>query len=164
MAESYSALKKLGFASKEEVIDRIQSLEQEIKVLKDEVRLNNHEMKAFSQTIKYVNDYRKYKPVYLKYEKSKNPERFIQNHLSEITLYQDAAEILKRSEIDPERLNLSLFKATYFDMKSQNEKATESLKSIEDQIKVLRSNLSNINVLDESREMPVKRRNGRDDR
>ena len=54
----------------------------------------------------------------------------MQNHLSEITLYQDAAEILRRSKIDPERFNLSLFKTAKVDMKSQNEKATESVKSI----------------------------------
>ncbi|MCR4617250.1 MAG: hypothetical protein K5669_03555 [Lachnospiraceae bacterium] len=76
-------------------------------------------------------------------------------------MYQDAAEILKRAEIDPERFNLELFKSDYFAMKPENEEATESVRSIEDQIKVLRSNLSNIEALNESREIPVKRRSDR---
>ena len=161
MAESYSSLKQMGFNSKEEVREKIRSLEREVRGLKDEINLNNYEMKVFAQTIKYINNYKKYKPVYIQYEKSKNPEQFMQNHLPEITLYQDAAEILKRAEIDPERFNLELFKSDYFAMKSENEEATESVRSIEDQIKVLRSNLSNIEALNESREIPVKRRSDR---
>ena len=164
MAESYSHLKHMGYTSKEEVRERIRSLEGEIRGLEKEINENKYEMKVFAETIKYINDYKKYKPFYLQYKKSKNHEKYMQDHINEITIFQDSARILKKADIDPERFNLDLFRADYFDMKSQNEKAADSIREIKDEVGMLRNNLANLEDINESREMPVKRRSGRDTR
>ena len=100
---------------------RIAFLEQEIRNIKSDISSNESEMRTFALTIKYVTQYHKYKVNFDRYKQSKNPERYLQDHISVITFFQEPADILKRSDIDPEKLNLEAFRAEYFRMKKENE-------------------------------------------
>ena len=144
MAEAYSQLKRRGFETSAQVRERISELAREISDIKQDISDNDHEIKAFAQTIKYVTQYRKYKEFYEKYQKSKNPERYLQDHISEITLFQDADRILKKAGIDPERLNLEAFKAEYFRMKDENKSLSDKEKTCRSESETLSKYLSDL--------------------
>ena len=101
-------------------------------------------MRTFALTIKYVTQYHKYKVNFHRYKQSKNPERYLQDHISEITLFQEAADILKRSDIDPEKLNLEAFRAEYFRMKKENETLADKEKTCRSESGELRKYLSDL--------------------
>ncbi len=144
MSEAYSQLKRRGFDTSAQVRERIASLEQEIRDIRQEISDNEYEIKAFAQTIKYVSQYRTYKDIYQRYKKSKNPDRYLQDHISEITLFQEAAAILKNSDIDPNRLNLDAFKAEYFRMKNENKSFAEKENTCRSEANELRKYLSDL--------------------
>ena len=144
MAEAYSQLKRRGFETSAQVRERIAELGREIRVIRKEIADNEYEIKAFAQTIKYVTQYRTYKDVYERYKKSRNRERYLEDHISEITLFQDAADILKKVEIDPERFNLELFKTDYFKMIDENKSYAEKEKTCRSESDELRKYLSDL--------------------
>ena len=144
MSEAYSQLKRRGFETSAQVRERIAFLEQEIRDIKSDISSNESEMKTFALTIKYVTQYRKYKVNFDRYKQSKNPERYLQDHISDITLFQKAADILKRSDIDPEKLNLEAFRAEYFRMKKENETLADKEKNCRSESGELRKYLSDL--------------------
>ena len=144
MSEAFSQLKRMGFVSKNQVLERISYLEQQAEDLRQETAENKEEMKAFAKTIKYVTDYRKYKPVHERYEKSTNRERYLQEHLSQITLFEEAKEVLESSGIDPVKLDLDAFKAEYYRMKSTNEANSEKEKTCLSEAGKLKTLLSDL--------------------
>jgi len=144
MAEAYSQLKRRGFETSAQVKERIAFLEQEIRDIKSDISSNESEIRTFALTIKYVTQYHKYKVNFDRYKQSKNPERYLQDHISEITLFQEAADILKRSDIDPEKLNLEAFRAEYFRMKKENETLADKEKTCRSESGELRKYLSDL--------------------
>ena len=144
MSEAYSQLKRRGFDTSAQVRERIASLEQEIMDIRREISENDYEIKAFAQTIKYINQYREYKDIYRMYKKSNNPQKYRENHVSEISLFEDAARMLKKAEIDPERFRLEAFKAEYFRMVDENKDYAEKEKTCRGESDELRKYLSDL--------------------
>ena len=157
MAEAYSQLKRRGFETSAQVRERIAELGREIRVIRKEIADNEYEIKAFAQTIKYVTQYRTYKDVYERYKKSRNRERYLEDHISEITLFQDAADILKKVEIDPERFNLELFKTDYFKMIDENKSYAEKEKTCRSESEELCKYLSDLDKFLEQRNRNIER-------
>ncbi len=138
MSAAYGEMIKQGYKTRADVAGKIASLEQAMKDRQDEMQKLSEDMVTMGKIVKYVNQYKSNKRYFEAYQKSVDPERYMQNRLSEITLFQEAERILNKSGIDPERLSIEKLKADYFAMErkktelgKQNEKDAAEVKKLD---------------------------------
>jgi len=114
MSAVYAEMQRMGLHSSADVAAKIATIEQGISDKKNEMKELSQDMETMGKIVKYVNQYKQNKRYADAYKKSADPERYMQNRLSEITLYQEAERILKKSGIDPEHINLEKLKEDYY--------------------------------------------------
>ena len=144
MSAVYSEIQRMGFKSKDELAEKIASLEQNIRDCKKQINELSEEMNTFGKIVKYVGQYQQNKRYFDAYQKSSDPERYLQNRLSEITLFQEADRILKKSGIDPSRINLQKLKADYLEMEQQKGQLSKQIGTDTAEIKKLNKYLTDL--------------------
>ena len=122
MSAVYAEMQRMGLHSSADVVTKIATIEQGISDKKSEMKELSQDMETMGKIVKYVNQYKQNKRYADAYKKSADPERYMQNRLSEITLFQEADRILKKSGIDPEHINLDKLKEDYI---ASDKKKTE---------------------------------------
>ena len=65
-----------------------------------------HEMKAVAELLHYAEQYRDNKPFHEKYKKSKDPDRYLRMHESQLILYDGAKRMLLKMGVDPNNINV----------------------------------------------------------
>ena len=119
MSQVYAELQKLGYGSKEALVERLATIEQNRKDYNHELAKIDERMKGFGQIIQIVSQYEQNKKYYNAYQRSKDPERYLENRISEITLFQDAEKAIKRNGIDPSRINVAALREEYSKMETR---------------------------------------------
>ena len=122
MSAVYAEMQRMGLHSSADVVTKIATIEQGISDKKSEMKELSQDMETMGKIVKYVNQYKQNKRYADAYKKSADPERYMQSRLSEITLFQEADRILKKSGIDPEHINLDKLKEDYI---ASDKKKTE---------------------------------------
>ncbi len=129
MAAAYAELDQMGYKSREAASKGIAALKKDVLFCSSEIKSINEEIKKFANIIKYYRQYCENKRYHDAYEKSKDPERYMQARLSEITLFDEAERVLRKSGIDPEHFNVEKFKSDYLDMKNEKSALQDRQKS-----------------------------------
>ena len=124
MSALYSELNRMGLSSKEALFERIATLEQSQIDADKELDEIQEKMKVIGKVGKAVSVYQSNKKYYTNYQNSKDQERYLENRLSEITLFQDAEQFLKNSEIEPDKIDLSKLREEYNRLEAQKESLT----------------------------------------
>ena len=105
-ARIQSKLAEMGCKSLTDVDAKIKSLHQQAKEGKKTTIQLDKEIKVAAEIVTFARQYKEKARFAKFYQKSKDPERYYQNHSYDIHLAWGAADILKKAGIDPDKMNL----------------------------------------------------------
>ena len=101
-------------------------------------------MKKISELLLYAEQYRDNKPFQEKYKKSKDPDRYLQMHETQLILYDGAERMLRKMGLDPKSVDPTEIRADYEAMQARKATLERSYKSAEKDANALQQKLSNV--------------------
>ena len=96
IADTSNFLTEHGIGSYEELLDRCEVASASAVRLKADLRDTGAKIDELALKMKHVAAYRQLKPIYDRYKASRDKEKFLRGHESEIILFEAAARELKR--------------------------------------------------------------------
>ena len=96
IADTSNFLTEHGISSYEELSDRCEAASVSAAQLKADLRDTGAKIDELALKMKHVGTYRQLKPIYDRYKASRDKEKFLRGHESEIILFEAAARELKR--------------------------------------------------------------------
>ena len=103
-----------------------------------------HEMKAVAELLHYAEQYRDNKPFHEKYKKSKDPDRYLRMHESQLILYDGSKRMLLKMGVDLNSINLDEIRTDYEVMQAQKSLLEKKYKTIDKETRTLKLELSNV--------------------
>ena len=103
-----------------------------------------HQMKKVSELLLYAEQYRDNKPFQEKYKKSKDPDRYLRMHETQLILYDGAERMLRKMGLDPKSANAAEIRADYEAMQSQKAILEKTYKSAEKEARSLQQKMANV--------------------
>ena len=91
IADTSNFLTEHGIGSYEELLDRCEAASASVARLKADLRDTGAKIDELTLKMKHVATYRQLKPIYDRYKVSKDKEKFLRGHESEIILFEAAA-------------------------------------------------------------------------
>lgn len=101
-------------------------------------------MKKVSELLLYAEQYRDNKPFQEKYKKSKDPDRYLRMHETQLILYDGAERMLRRMGFDPKSVDVAEIRADYESMQSRKSVLERTYKTAEKEAKTLQQKYSNV--------------------
>ena len=101
-------------------------------------------MKKVSELILYAEQYRDNKPFQEKYKKSKDPDRYLRMHETQLILYDGAERMLRKMGIVPKSVDPSEIRKDYESMLLRKLQLEKTYKTTEKDARTLQQNLSNV--------------------
>ncbi len=138
-AASYAAADNLSQLQKQ-----IAEKTAESKSARTELVELEHQMKKISELLLYAEQYRDNKPFQDKYKKSKDPDRYLQMHETQLILYDGAERMLRKMGLDPKSVDPTEIRADYEAMQARKATLERSYKSAEKDANALQQKLSNV--------------------
>ena len=96
IADTSNFLTEHGIGSYEELMDRCEAASVSVSRLKADLRDTGAKIDELTLKMKHVGTYRQLKPIYDRYKASRDKEKFLRGHESEIILFEAAARECKR--------------------------------------------------------------------
>ena len=96
IADTSNFLTEHGIGSYEELLDRCEATTVSVARLKANLRDAGAKIDELALKMKHVGTYRQLKPIYDRYKASRDKEKFLRGHESEIILFEAAARECKR--------------------------------------------------------------------
>ena len=96
IADTSNFLTEHGIGSYEELLDRCEAASASVARLKAGLRDTGARIDELALKMKHVATYRQLKPIYDRYKASRDKEKFLRGHESEIILFEAAAKECKR--------------------------------------------------------------------
>ena len=96
IADTSNFLTEHGISSYEELSDRCEAASVSAAQLKADLRDTGAKIDELALKMKHVGTYRQLKPIYDRYKASRDKEKFLRGHESEIILFEAAARECKR--------------------------------------------------------------------
>ena len=96
IADTSNFLTEHGIGSYEELVDRCEAASASTDRLKADLRDTGARIDELALKMKHVATYRQLKPIYDRYKASRDKEKFLRGHESEIILFEAAARECKR--------------------------------------------------------------------
>ena len=96
IADTSNFLTEHGIGSYEELLDRCEAASASVARLKADLRDTGAKADESALKMKHVATYRQLKPIYDRYKASRDKEKFLRGHESEIILFEAAAKECKR--------------------------------------------------------------------
>ena len=149
-AASYAAADNLS-----ELQKQIDKKTAEAKSTRTELVELEHQIKKISELLLYAEQYRDNKPFQEKYKKSKDPDRYLRMHETQLILYDGAERMLRQMGLDPKSVNPKEIRSDYETMQARKTELEKTYKSSEKDVKQLWQQLSNVKQyigMDNSRE------------
>lgn len=109
---------------------KIADKRKEAESLKLAIAEKERKIKNIGTVIKYASQYNAYRKYELRYEKSKNKERYLWEHESELLYYEGAKSALMKAGINPESIDLEKLKSEYNALTSNIDSANKSYKAL----------------------------------
>ena len=101
-------------------------------------------MKKVSELLLYAEQYRDNKPFQEKYKKSKDPDRYLRMHETQLILYDGADRMLRKMGLDPKSVNPAEIRADYEAMLIRRASLENTYKSAEKETKALQQKMANV--------------------
>ena len=96
IADTSNFLTEHGIGSYEELVDRCEAASASVARLKADLQDTGARIDELALKMKHVGTYRQLKPIYDHYKASRDKEKFLRGHESEIILFEAAARECKR--------------------------------------------------------------------
>lgn len=132
--------------------DSIAELEKQLaaksvlaKTARNSLVETEHQLKDLGQILKYAEQYQSNHIYHVRYQKSKNPDAYLQSHETELLLHDGAENMLKRLGINPKTLDIEKLRNEYNSLYSKKETLQKTYKSAEKEINSLNRKLDNLN-------------------
>lgn len=138
-AASYAAADNLS-----ELQRQIEEKAIEAKSARTELVELEHEIKKITELLRYAEQFCDNKPFQEKYKKSKDPDRYLRMHETELILYDGAERMLRNMGLDPNHINISDIHTDYEDMLSRKNILETKYNTSEKKARILQQNLSNV--------------------
>ena len=138
-AASYAAADNLS-----ELQKQIDKKTTEAKTARTELVELEHQMKKISELLLYAEQYRDNKPFQEKYKKSKDPDRYLRMHETQLILYDGAERMLQKMGLDPKSVSTDEIRKDYEAMQRHKLVLENTYKSAERDANTLRQNLFNV--------------------
>ena len=138
-AASYAAADNLSGLQKQ-----IDDKTTEAKTARTELVELVHQIKKVSELLLYAEQYRDNKPYQEKYKKSKDPNRYLRMHETQLILYDGAERMLLKMGLDPKSVNADEIRADYESMQARKATLERTYKSAEKEAKALQQKMANV--------------------
>ncbi len=130
----------------------IAELEQQIaakstlaKTARESLVETEHRLKDFGQVLKYAEQYKTNRIYHIRYQKSKDKDRYLRQHETELILHDGAENMLKRLGIDTKNLDIEKLRSDYNALCSKKQALQKTYKSAEKEAADLNRKLDNLN-------------------
>lgn len=144
MTKVYSELAELGIGSIDALAERIDGLKTRIENNTSKLNELDEKMKGYAEIIGILETYKTNKKYYDAYQRSADPERYLESRLSEITMFQQAEKLCKQHGIDPSKYNVTALREEYGKMESQKANLNGQIRRDRDEIKKLDKYLTDL--------------------
>ncbi len=138
-AASYAVADNLS-----ELQKQIDEKTAEAKSARSELVELEHKMKKVAELLLYAQQYHDNKPYQEKYTKSRDPDRYLRMHETQLILYDGAERMLQKMGLDPKSINSAEIRADYEAMQIQKASLEKAYKSAEKDAQKLQQNLMNV--------------------
>ena len=138
-AASYAAADNLS-----ELQKQIDEKTGEAKSARSELVELEHEMKKVAELLLYAQQYHDNKPYQDKYKKSKDPDRYLRMHETQLILYDGAERMLQKMGLDPKSVNVEEIRADYDAMQARKINLEQIYKRAEKEAQSLEQKLVNV--------------------
>ena len=101
-------------------------------------------MKKVSELLLYAEQYRDNKPFQEKYKKSKDPDRYLRMHETQIILYDGAERMLRQMGLDPKSVNPAEIRSDYEAMQARRAVLEMTYKSADKEAQSLQQKMANV--------------------
>ena len=95
MAQTVAYVQEHGFQSKEDLDTALSNATAQSTTARNSLKNTEDTLKGINEQIHYTGQYLANKDLYSEYRKSRNKEKFYEQHRAELTLYESALRILK---------------------------------------------------------------------
>ena len=95
MAQTVAYVQEHGFQSKEDLDTALSNATAQSTTARNSLKNTEDTLKGINEQIHYTGQYLANKDLYSEYRKSRNKEKFYEEHRAELTLYESALRILK---------------------------------------------------------------------
>ena len=115
-----------------------------------------HQLKDFGQILKYAEQYSANRIYHIRYQKSKDKDRYLRQHETELLLHDGAENMLKRFGINPKNIDVEKLRSDYNVLYSKKRALQKTYKSAEKETTDLSQKLNNLNqYLERNPESPT---------
>lgn len=104
-----------------------------------------HQLKDLGQILKYAEQYKSNHIYHIRYQKSKDKDRYLRQHETELLLHDGAENMLKRFGINTKNLDVEKLRSDYNALYSKKQALQKTYKSAEKEISDLNRKLGNLN-------------------
>ena len=104
-----------------------------------------HQLKDLGQILKYAEQYKSNRIYHIRYQKSKDKDRYLRQHETELLLHDGAENMLKRLGIDTKNLDVEKLRSDYNTLYSKKTELQKTYKSAEKEHSALTRKLDNLN-------------------
>ena len=146
-ASSYAAADNLS-----DLKQQIEKRRADVNSVRTELVELEHQMKKVAELLRYAEQYQKNKPFHDKYTESKDPDRYLRLHESELLLYDGAKYKIQKMGINMQVLDVQKIHSNYESMKLRKLALEEKYKSAEKEENYLKTMFDNVNQYIQNRE------------
>ena len=112
-AKTYATLNEKGFQSLEELEEQISTLTHQFSSIRTKMVSLEKQIREQALLLKYAEQYIENKPYHDKFMKAKNQDALFRKYESQIILYRGAKEMLKKTGINPAKINPTEIRTDY---------------------------------------------------
>ena len=147
-----------------ELMAEIKNIKEKIKENRSLIISVDQEKKSLSEKLHYLKVYKENKPAAEAYQKSKNPESFLEKNESMLLLFEGARSFFQELKLNPEELSETELSKRLEELETIKSSAGSETKELKSQLKLLtdkQKTLEEFLHLKEPKEpeKPPKRRN-----
>ncbi len=114
-----------------------------------------HQLKDLGQILKYAEQYQDNRIYHIRYQKSKDKDRYLRQHETELLLHDGAENMLKRLGIDTKKLDVEKLRSDYNALYSKKKTLQKTYKATSKEHESLMRKLDNLNQYLDSPEVFV---------
>ena len=114
------------------------------KTARESLVETEHQLKDFGQILKYAEQYSANRIYHIRYQKSKDKDRYLRQHETELLLHDGAENMLKRLGIDTKTLDVEKLRGDYNALYSKKETLQKTYRATSKEHESLMRKLDNL--------------------
>ena len=138
-ASSYSSANSIQ-AIKKQLFDKNLLLQ----TARNSLMETEHRIRDFRQILKYAEQYQEYRIYHIRYQKSRNPDAYLQKHESQLLLYDGAEAMLKRFGLNPQTIKYEHLRQEYDSLCASKTELQKNYHSLQKEAAAVTRKLDNL--------------------